>query len=343
MNGDPTAHPRFLPQLDSAKSPPAASSANASWTEHGNGVITLAKYSAALVVAGRDTPPERLKSIPSPWSRLLLFEQALFQREHPAHAQVLAEWRGLLGCLGLSDYLKLQMAATPVDFDGAAGPMQVLRSMVPAGDAAHLWDHHVLISIGGRLMGGTSPRTLVFTGIRASVPPSVPFQRNSRLVDPTAHYSQAHDGGTLLVIERWLARLGEWLKEAEGQMNGFLGLQQAAAGSEPVSRAELVKKLLAEWHADTVKALDAAGPVAAPDVSFGKSRLISNAFPDRHPAREIFGALRFARVTHPEPGRSDLRLRDGEKVFNPGLRACCCVTRTRTRGRSSFPPASTAA
>ncbi|HEX6372613.1 MAG TPA: hypothetical protein VF006_27080 [Longimicrobium sp.] len=320
MNGNATAHPRFLPQLDPTKSPPAASSANAGWTEHGNGVITLAKYSSALVVAGRDTPPERLKSIPSPWSRLLLFEQALFQREHPAHAQVLAEWRGLLGCLGLSDYLNLQMAATPVDFDGAAGPMQVLRSMVPSGDAAALWDHHVLLSIGGRLMGGTSPRTLVFTGIRASAPPSVPFQRNSRLADPTAHYSEAQDGETLLVIERWLARLGDWLKEAEGPLNGFLGLQPAAASSEPVSRAELVKKLLSEWHADTLKALDAAGPVAAPDVSFGKSRLISNAFPDRHPAREIFGALRFARVSHPEPRRSDLRLRDGEKVFNPGLR-----------------------
>lgn len=337
MNDNATAHPRFLPQLDPTKSPPAASSANAGWTEHGNGVVTLAKYSAALVVAGRDTPPERLKSIPSPWSRLLLFEQALFQREHPAHAQVLAEWRGMLGCLGLSDYLNLQMAATPVDFDGAAGSMQVLRSMVPAGDAATLWDHHVLISIGGRLMGGTSPRTLVFTGIRAGVPPSVPFQRDSRLADPTAHYREAGDGETLLVIERWLARLGEWLKEAEGQLNGFLGLQPAAAGSDRVSRAELVKKLLAQWHDDTVRALDAAGPVAAPDVSFGKSRLISNAFPDRHPARDIFGALRFARVTHPEPRRSDLRLRDGEKAFNPGARGVLLRDENPYTGQIQLP------
>jgi hypothetical protein len=337
MNGDGTEHPRFLPQLDPAKAPPHPGSAGAGWTEHGNGVVTLAKYSAALVVAGRDTPPERLKSIPSPWSRLLLFEQALFQRSHPAHTQVLAEWRGLLGCLGLAEYLGLQITATPVDFDGASGPMQVLRSMAPVGDASDLWNHHVLINISGRLVGGTSPRTLVFTGIRSSTPPSVPFQRGSRLLDPTAHYKESEDQDSLVVLERWLARMGEWLREVEPSLLRYLGVQPAAPGSDPVSRAELVKKLLGEWHEDTLRALDGGGRVVAPETAFGKSRLIANGFPDRHPAAEVFGALRFIRVTQRGPRRSDLRLRDGEKVFNPGARGILLRDNNPYTGQVQLP------
>lgn len=334
MNDKATEHPRFLPQLGPER--PNPSGANAGWTEHGNGVVTLAKYSAALVVAGRDTPPERLKSIPSPWSRLLLFEQALFQRAHPAHRQVLSEWRGMLGCLALSDYLKLQMTVTPVDFDGVNGPMQVLRSMAPAGDAPELWNHHVLISIGGRLVGGTSPRTLVFTGIRSSTPPSVPFQRNSRLIDPTTHYLESGDAESLLLLERWLERTREWLREVERPLQGYLGVQPAAPGSDPVSRAELVTKLLAEWHQDTLRALDGMGPVPAPEVQFGKSRLISNGFPDKHPAADIFGALRFVRVSGiPKP--SDMRIRDGEKVFNPGLRGMLLRDENPYTGRVQLP------
>lgn len=330
-----TEHPRFLPQLN-REAAPNPSGANAGWTEHGNGVVTLAKYSAALVVAGRDTPPERLKSIPSPWSRLLLFEQALFQRSHPAHKQVLAEWRGLMGCLGLAEYLRLQISVTPVDFDGVAGPMQVLRSMAPAGDADQLWNHHVLISIGGRLVGGTSPRTLVFTGIRSSAPPSVPFQRNSRLLDPTAHYREAGDAESLLVLERWLARTGEWLREVEGPLTRFLGVQPAAPGSDPVSRAELVKKLLAEWHTETLSALEAAESSPAAEISFAKSKLIANGFPDDHPAAEVFAALRFARVVISDRP-SDMRLRGGDKVFNPGARGILLRDNNPYTGRIQLP------
>lgn len=359
MTDKSTEHPRFLPQLDSTKSPPAASSANAGWSAHGNGVVTLAKYSAALVVAGRDTPPERLKSIPSPWSRLLLFEQALFQREHPAHAQVLSEWRGLLGCLGLADYLKLQIGVTPVDLTppktngrqgadadrapdgaeiqkGAVKPIEVLRSMAPAGDDDALWNHHVLISIGGRLIGATSPRTLVFTGIRSTVPPTVPFQRDSRLIDPAAHYRQVGDAESLLIVERWLARLDEWLRDAQAPLQAFLGMQPAAPGSAPVSRAALVKKLLTDWHQETVRALEGMGPVPGPDVGFGKSGLIANGFPDDHPAPAVFGALRFVRVSR-APRPSDMRLRDGEKVFNPGLRGVLLRDGNPFTGRVNLP------
>lgn len=336
MNGNVTEHPRFLPQLN-REAAPNPSGAAAGWTEHGNGVVTLAKYSAALVVAGRDTPPERLKSIPSPWSRLLLFEQALFQRAHPAHRQVLAEWRGMLACLGLSEYLRLQMTVTPVDFDGVNGTMQVLRTMAPVGDAPELWNHHVLISIGGRLVGATSPRTLVFTGIRSSAPPSVPFQRNSRLTDPTAHYHEVGDGESLLLIERWLARTNEWLKEVEGPLARFLGVQPAAPGSDPVSRAELVKKLLAEWHDETARALAGMGTLQGPEVTFGKSKLISNGFPDRHPASEIFAALRYVRATQGAPRRSDLRLRGGEKVFHPGARGVLLRDENPYTGQIQLP------
>ncbi len=39
--------------------------------------------------------PDKLYSVPTPWARLLLFESALYDKDHPAHLEVRNEWRGM--------------------------------------------------------------------------------------------------------------------------------------------------------------------------------------------------------------------------------------------------------
>src|SRR5436309_850049 len=70
-----------------------------------NKLATLAKN---LDTSKSRTNTDKLHSVPTPWARLLLFETALFERDHPAHEEVRAQWRGLLGLIGLANILGLQ-------------------------------------------------------------------------------------------------------------------------------------------------------------------------------------------------------------------------------------------
>src|SRR5690606_5342198 len=106
------------------------------WGDHGAGLAVLEKYSSALAVRHTDVAPERLKSVPSPWARLLLFEQALYSELHPVHHKIVSEWRGLLGVVALDQYLKLGLEAAPVDVGSGRGAIRDLLLMAPGDDAA---------------------------------------------------------------------------------------------------------------------------------------------------------------------------------------------------------------
>src|SRR5690348_15194578 len=180
--------PCFLPHLRPEHAAPIPTAGDGVWTSQGGGVSTLAKYADALRVDQAGIRAERLKSVPTPWARLLLFEQALFEPRHPVHAQVLGEWRGLLGCLALAPYLQVGVRTVSVSLDHASGAVKALRQMAPGEGDSALWDSLALIYVQEALVGGTSPRTLVFTGMRNTVPSDVPFQRAGRFRDPTEYY-----------------------------------------------------------------------------------------------------------------------------------------------------------
>src|SRR5690348_5526613 len=95
----------LIPRLTSGKSAPGSGGAADDWYRFPEGRQHLLDFAAALDVSETDVPPERIKSTPSPWSRALLFEQALFAPSHPAHDAILGEWRGLLAAVGMSGYL----------------------------------------------------------------------------------------------------------------------------------------------------------------------------------------------------------------------------------------------
>lgn len=319
MSGATKQKALFLPHLDQDLSPPNPGGTSADWAPHGGGPGVLAKYSDALMVAGRDTPAERLKSIPTPWSRLLIFEQALFTEQHPAHRQVLGEWRGLLAAIALSRYLGLKLEAVPVNLDGARGVVEDLRTMAPVDGDAETWNRLALIQLDGATVGGTSPRTLVFTGIRGMAPSGVPFQRAGRLSDPTSHYHGQGDRPTLQLLEGWLSLVAAELESRGPALERLLGFQPAAPGTEAVSRGAHLRTLLRAWLGETHAALTAlGGGTAGEEIAFTSDATLADAFPESHPAHGVFSVLQ--PVQPPQAGgrRSDLRIREGDRIVNPG-------------------------
>ena len=208
---------KFLPNLGSEHPPTPGSdwSANA-----GRGA--LSDFADSLIVQGaNDTPTDQLRSVPSPWARPLLFHHALRSRHHTSHHQIVAEWRGILGCIALSDYLNLDLEVEPITLDtrgetetDTTSIEQTLAQLAPDNDPERKWTKLGLIKIRGTVIGGISPLTIVFTGIR-DVASAVPFTKNGRLYDPVEHYSEAGDSISLGLITEWISHVQEELSGGE--------------------------------------------------------------------------------------------------------------------------------
>jgi hypothetical protein len=197
-----------------------------------------------------------LNSVPTPWARLLLFESALYDPQHPAHPDVVDQWRGLLGLVALHDVLRL-----PFDASRRVN-LRELRGGVPVRDAfvqlrpRHVidghdeeeekWHYFNLISVGGVALGATSPRTLVFTGIAHACPDSVPFITDEgRLSDPAKYYRKFGDETFLGLLARWLDDL---IQEAETSPALVELLGSVPAFGRPTSRFAQLMRALTGWR-----------------------------------------------------------------------------------------------
>jgi hypothetical protein len=308
--------PRFLPLLNREKNP--APHDDASWFRHTPGTGPLAEYATAMVIPPPRSAPERFKSIPSPWARLMLFQHALFSPTHPAHARIVSEWRGLLGCIALDGYLPLGLRAVDVTLptDGRV-VMGALREMAPGPDDPR-WTRLALLSLGHRVVGGTSPHTLVFTGIRPVEAP-VPFREGGRLIDPAAYYGARGDTTTLALLARWLRPLVEGPEAAAFRRDllTFFGDQPDA--DEEDTRTHLILTRLQEWLADINALLRGLGgePELPTELD---TQPFKDLFPPPHPGASLF--LRFRgirRAGEAPPFVPDLRMRDGQHVLLPGF------------------------
>jgi hypothetical protein len=308
---------KFLPELDQALQPPAPN-AGAEWGEHDAGLGVLAKYSGSLAVPHVDINAEKLKSVPSPWARVLLFEQALFQDRHPVHAQVRAEWRGLLAAIGLAKHIGLTFQARPVDIGSGKGVIRSLRSMLPLDDNVALWEQIVLLYFDGQLLGGTSPRTLVFTGIRPIKTGRIPFQESGRLVDPTEYYARTGDSGTLGLLEEWLDATKQELAENRVELDKLLGFVPSPTGAQRLARREPLLRNLQEWLDDTRAAAERAGRRNVRVLSKLVPTPIATAFASTHPATDVFQHVRHAEAAEDVAGVSPLSIEAIGGVADPG-------------------------
>lgn len=306
---------RFLPALDQALQPPAPGGSD--WSGHGAGLGVLGQYSASLSVPTSGVPAERLKSVPSPWARLLLFEQALFSKRHPCHAAILNEWRGLLGVIGLSRHLDLSLRATSADIQSSKGAGESLLRMIPDGDRVDVWGRIGLLYVGNALLGGTSSRTLVFTGIRPLVTGEIPFQQAGRLTDPGAYYQQKGDRQSLALLGDWIGRTRTDLADGADEVGRFLGTSVAGPNSVPLPRLGSVLRLLESWEAETNSSLDSIGrPSYVASAGFAES-VVRDVFPNQHPGYLAFSRLKHVIAAEVET-ENGLHVSTGDAVVYPG-------------------------
>src|SRR5688500_18757470 len=62
-----------------------------------------------------NVPNVEINSIPTIWARPLLFEMALFSKNHKLHEQIVGEWRGLLALIALFEFKGLPLTVMPID------------------------------------------------------------------------------------------------------------------------------------------------------------------------------------------------------------------------------------
>lgn len=308
---------KFLPSLDPALQPPAPN-AGSEWGEHGAGLGVLAKYSGALVVSHADVPAERLKSVPSPWARLLLFEQALFSDRHPAHPGIRSEWRGIMGAIGLARYLGIEVSPRLVDLGQAGGVLRSLRQLAPSNDQPELWNQLALLFLDGELVGGTSPRTLVFAGIRPISRLRVPFQRNGRLSDPTLYYRELGDRTSLALLHAWIKATIASFSAGGSEMTRLLGHVPSGDGADPILRLERLMRTMQDWEIDTHAAVAEVGSPAGRVLKEMTQSGLDVVFPEQHPAAYAF--RRFHQVV-PADGleqSNELQVAGEDVVVDPG-------------------------
>ena len=91
----------------------------------------------SLIIAADSVGIDRLKSLPDPWARPLLFSQALMTKGHVAASDARDQWRGLLALLALRNFFKdsyaLQVQTIDLADTNTGNPAfrRMLRQLLP--------------------------------------------------------------------------------------------------------------------------------------------------------------------------------------------------------------------
>jgi hypothetical protein len=219
----------------------------------------LETFANNLDVSQATEDTDLLNSVPTPWARLLLFESALYRDEHPSHPDVEDQWRGLLGVLALAVPLLLKVRTEPIKLskyaDEHAG--QIAKTFIDLKpDPPELtgnkdgdkWNNFQLISVDDTVIGTTSPRTLVFTGVAHRCPSSIPFRsEQGRLSDPVAYYKKFNDTFYLGLLAYWLNGFIVALRQ-NAPLNAWMGTPPVAPGGNQISRLDALLERLRRWQ-----------------------------------------------------------------------------------------------
>ncbi len=238
-------------------------------------IAHLATIAEKLVIPPDLENTDMLNSIPTPWSRLLLFENALYNHRHPSHGEVLDQWRGLLGLLALANPLgiKIEPSIEPhmIDVPDFAPLHSIAKTFVDLQPhytiqnnnvEAGKWNQFHLVVVDNQLLGATSPRTLVFTAIDHRCPPTIPFRTaHGKLSDPLAYFARFGDRKYLVLLKQWIDNFVATAKTNQGLIN-WLGTFPDAPDLVARRRHERLIGLLEEWqHQITAAVPRGAAPI----------------------------------------------------------------------------------
>ncbi|MBW4698597.1 MAG: hypothetical protein KME03_12020 [Aphanocapsa lilacina HA4352-LM1] len=241
----------MLPELDITvnKVPTVAAT---QWTPH-NGVL-LSDVGVSIKVPKLPTGERSIDSIPDIWARPLLFEKALFDKQHPLHERVRDEWRGLLALCALWEVRSLPFEAKLLEIpvtqpERASAFLRAAARLCPRTDLAAdtPWNKLYVLYYNNRPIGMTAPTTLVCTAAdsRGRFDGRVNWADEGGLTNPAAF---------LTGQER--SALAHWLQNLISNLNGHPGIDSVQAGD----RFNRLTGLLVEFIGDL-------GPAVAHDTS----------------------------------------------------------------------------
>jgi hypothetical protein len=242
-------------------------------------IVHLDTIAKRLVIPADLDNTDVLNSIPTPWSRLLLFENALFSEQHPSHGEVLSQWRGLLGLLALANPLGINVDANSearvMNLKEFSDKYQIAKSFVDLRPSRTIdkidvedgkWHQFHLIAVDGQLLGATSPRTLVFTAIAHHCPAAIPFQNSlGRLADPLPYFTRFGDRKYLVLLKQWI---DTFLSGIQGnqELISWLGTFPAAPDLSAKRRYDALVALLQDWQTEITRSV----PRMSPAISTGQ-------------------------------------------------------------------------
>jgi hypothetical protein len=137
-----------------------------------------------------------INSIPSPWSRALQFISAMRNNKYPSREWLIAQYRGFLAAIALSENLKLPLQAIKINLKDHQRTEfgRCLEKLKPSDEenvfAVALeggpWSQLYLFESEGTVLGFTSPATLVVpTGhLRNNLSQRIPWVKGHCFADP---------------------------------------------------------------------------------------------------------------------------------------------------------------
>ena len=212
----------------------------------------LVDYGADIAVEGRLEDRRGLANVPTVFARPIYFAQALADDRHPAHRAVRGQWRGLLAVFALQRWLGLPLGTDQVVIPekpteapaGARALWTILRSQLPRPEEE--WARWWLLRCDDRLIGATSPWTIVYTPTEYDCPQRIPWQTDGLLIDPLEHYDRMGTGGRSVE----LSLLAIWLDRVLQARATRFGIDGRGHLDEHL---EVVTRQLAQWRSDLMR------------------------------------------------------------------------------------------
>lgn len=299
--------------------------------KQGQDIVHLQTLADKMVIPPDAAGTDILNSIPTPWSRLLLFESALFNDRHPTHREILSQWRGLIGLLALADPLGIKIFPADqemtINLSAFAAQSPIAKTFLDLAPSylledqdveAGKWEDFHFISVEDQIIGATSPRTLVFTGVSplssssaqnttSSLPESIPFFADGRIYDPLVYYRRFNDQKYLTLLKSWLAGFINVFANNQTLIN-WLGVFPAPPGAAAERRHDKLLTLFRAWLNEVNQAV--TGEIPLPEI--GQFR--------QHFTLHGYGELKFLPEIPYDPA-SDLLL-DTQKAQGRNVVVC---------------------
>ncbi len=211
----------------------------------------LTKYASDIEIEGELSDRHAMQNVPSVFARPVYFYQALEDNRHPAHRLVRGQWRGLLAVFALQRWLGGAVNATEFSLPEtlerarqASGRadlplLTILESQLPK--PTEEWQRWWLLRFHERLIGATSPWTIVYTPAEYRCPPVVPWQsKEGQLIDPLDYYDPKRKEQ-----KRELSYLAAWVRLLLREEGNRWGVADRKALERPMT---VVVRELQRWY-----------------------------------------------------------------------------------------------